>query len=261
LIKISKPAEPPDILSTRGLAARQTHCDEYDRALSENDSDGPTFSFDDGIYCHEDVKQALITAQHGKCAFCERMIHDDGDVEHFRPKAACCQGPRAKMLRPGYYWLAYDWDNLLLSCSACNQRAKRNQFPLVEPARRARSHHDDIGIEEPYFIHPVHADPARYISFKEEQPFAIDDNPSGTVSIRALRLDRKPLNIARRRYLDHLTHLRKILQLEAELAHDSEGRRILADTRVFLSRCQEDAYEFAAMARAAAKADFYVSSP
>ncbi len=29
----------------------------------------------------------------------------------------------------GYYWLAYEWSNLLLSCSKCNNR-KRNRFPI-----------------------------------------------------------------------------------------------------------------------------------
>jgi len=37
------------------------------------------------------VKQALITAQYGKCCFCERLVGSDGDIEHFRPKHASRQ--------------------------------------------------------------------------------------------------------------------------------------------------------------------------
>jgi uncharacterized protein (TIGR02646 family) len=261
LIKITKPAQTPGILLSRGVAARRTLCEYYDSVAKDTAGDATMPSFDATIYGHDEVKQSLIAAQHGKCAFCERMIYDDGDVEHFRPKAACCQGSRARMLRPGYYWLAYDWDNLLLSCSACNQRSKRNQFPLVDTSKRARSHHDDISLEQPHFIHPAHVDPELYVSFDKEVPYAIDDNPSGIVTIRALRLDRKALNVARGRYLNMLIQLRNVLKLEAQYTGDSEGRQVLDDTKAFLARCQEDDQEFAAMARAAAKADFYPSIP
>ena len=31
---------------------------------------------------------------------------------------------------PGYFWLAYDWRNLMPACSMCNSRAKADQFPV-----------------------------------------------------------------------------------------------------------------------------------
>ncbi len=59
-------------------------------------------------YKYEDIKEKLINIYNDKCAYCEskeRRLQ----VEHFRPKSK-------------YYWLAYSWDNLLLSCSACNSK-------------------------------------------------------------------------------------------------------------------------------------------
>ncbi len=57
-------------------------------------------------YKKEDVKQALKSLYHQKCAFCESKV-EQLQVEHFRPKSV-------------YYWLAYSWDNLLLACPNCN---------------------------------------------------------------------------------------------------------------------------------------------
>lgn len=71
----------------------------------------------DRRYKHKDIKDALTKLYHGKCAYCE--THDPSPhVEHYRPK------------RGGYYWLAYSWDNLILSCSQCNTK-KGNQFPIL----------------------------------------------------------------------------------------------------------------------------------
>lgn len=64
-------------------------------------------SFDDR-YKYKDIKEKLSDIYNDKCAYCEtreRRLQ----VEHFRPKSK-------------YYWLAYSWDNLLLSCSACNSK-------------------------------------------------------------------------------------------------------------------------------------------
>src|SRR5208283_4916879 len=100
------------------------------------------FQFDQKIYGHEDVKRALVTMHHGKCCYCESHVRhtSPGTIDHYRPKAASQQRIGTPFIRPGYYWLAYNWENLLFSCPACNQTYKRNQFPLRDEARRALSH-------------------------------------------------------------------------------------------------------------------------
>ena len=60
------------------------------------------------------------------------------------------------MEQPGYFWLAYVWENLFFACQLCNQTFKQNLFPLANPTkRRARSHMDDLSAEEPLLIHPA----------------------------------------------------------------------------------------------------------
>ena len=85
-----------------------------------------------------------------KCAYCEldAVGPSDGDVEHYRPKGSISkldkknQGEETPDLvrvkgrkfqqgcKTGYWWLAYDWANYLLSCGVCNRKWKRDLFPV-----------------------------------------------------------------------------------------------------------------------------------
>ena len=63
-----------------------------------------------------------------KCAYCER--HCKAEIEHYRPKAGISEDGT----HPGYYWLCYEWSNLLPSCHECNASGgKMNQFPVRGP--------------------------------------------------------------------------------------------------------------------------------
>lgn len=83
-----------------------------------------------------------------RCAYCESPLELDryeGDAEHFRPKgrityrdaagtrqiARCKLSDGYEMDHPGYFWLAYDWRNLVPACAPCNSgRGKVDQFPI-----------------------------------------------------------------------------------------------------------------------------------
>ncbi len=67
------------------------------------------------------VRGLLHSMQGRVCAYCltERPL----DLEHFRPKT-------------GYWWLAYEAENYLLGCTACNRDRKGTQFPLRTGAIR-----------------------------------------------------------------------------------------------------------------------------
>ncbi len=77
------------------------------------------FQFKKSIYANKVVKDALVVAQHSKCAFCESaFLHVAfGAVEHFRPKSGVKQRASDPLSRPGYFWLAYEWSNLLVVSS------------------------------------------------------------------------------------------------------------------------------------------------
>ncbi|MES1160423.1 MAG: hypothetical protein ABUM51_06690 [Bacteroidota bacterium] len=185
----------PTILSVKGIAEKGALCVAFDEGQRE-------FKFDNSIYGHPDVKTALRLYQEGKCCFCEAKIEhiSYGDVEHYRPKAGWIQGEE-KLNQPGYYWLAYDWDNLLLSCQICNQRHKKNFFPLLDATKRALSHEYNLEEESPVFIKPDEEDPEVFIEFKEEIPFPVDDSLRAKTTIEKLGLDREALNERRREKL------------------------------------------------------------
>ena len=80
------------------------------------------------IIRNNELYLALKNIYKGKCAFCESKFME-GDVDndllhisHYRP-------------RPQYYWLSYEWSNLLLCCEDC-QIAKRRGFPLLYEGAR-----------------------------------------------------------------------------------------------------------------------------
>jgi hypothetical protein len=179
-------------------------------------------------------------------------------VEHFRPQAGYQQGDDDPLGRPGYYWLAYEWSNLLMACEICNQKFKGNLFPLEDPSRRATSHHEDVGRERPLLINPAETDPAQFIEFRDEYPHAIDNNPVGKKTIEVFRLDARPELIEQRRKL--LAWIRLVVAnrdlLAGEIdAGDTSPERLaqLAKIDDQLAACMHDSAEYAAMARAALK--------
>ena len=65
------------------------------------------------------VKDQLKKETNHKCAYCEAptSLVAYGDVEHYRPKSE-------------YWWLAYCYENYLVSCRLCNQKFKKAKFPV-----------------------------------------------------------------------------------------------------------------------------------
>ena len=102
--------------------------------------------------------------QHKKCCYCERKREKnrESDIEHFRPKADVTEADAAHM---GYWWLAYDWDNLFFSCRYCNQQFKRNHFPIPDESKRARTPSHALRDEEAFLIDPTLDDPEDHVCF------------------------------------------------------------------------------------------------
>lgn len=131
------------------------------------------------------VMQALGQLFNGKCAYCEStyVAQQPGDVEHFRPKAAVAvqDGNGKVVTKPGYYWLAADWDNLLPSCADCNRprrheirrgagkrvMGKANWFP-VDPESNRASLPAAVATEPRLLIDPCRDDPGLHIVFDDD---------------------------------------------------------------------------------------------
>jgi len=183
----------PSALFTHGFTETQNNNNKYDNGLRK-------FSFKRNIYSSKIVKETLKKTQHNKCCFCESDFSHvaAGDVEHYRPKGGWIQ-KNEKLNTPGYYWLAYDWDNLFLSCEICNRQFKKNYFPL-STGYRARNHKDDISKEFPLFIHPAKDDPENHVMFNGEIAEALDRK--GEITILKTGINRKPLCVSRKSRLD-----------------------------------------------------------
>jgi uncharacterized protein (TIGR02646 family) len=207
MIHVVKP-EPPEVLRTRGAIATRDLC-------ADHEAGSRTFKFNKAIYAAKQVKDTLISAQHRKCAFCESFFTHTGygDVEHFRPKAGYKQRETDELKCPGYYWLAYAWDNLLFSCQICNQRFKRNLFPIRDGRRRARSHHHKLELEQPLLIDPTLASPSEFLEFKEEYVGAIRGCLEGETTIKVLGLNHEDLVEERRKRLENLKDLVRLCDL------------------------------------------------
>lgn len=77
------------------------------------------------IYGDKSVVNKLLAIYHHKCAYCE-SYEPEPEVEHYRPKKRV-----TGEVHHGYYWLCYEWSNLLPACHDCNkQRSKGNHFPV-----------------------------------------------------------------------------------------------------------------------------------
>lgn len=107
-----------------------------------------------------------------KCAYCETLCK--AEIEHYRPKKAV-KDPQANN---GYYWLCYEWSNLIPSCHDCNTSGgKGNQFPvkgtrLLTPSMlpdgtldlsKSVAGQSPLIDEQPYLLHPELDEPDGYL--------------------------------------------------------------------------------------------------
>ena len=250
MIRIQKSANVPAPLdgeTSLGGQARQ-------RLIDAMEAGEVLPAFQNTIYGHTIVKEQLIRDQHDKCAYCERAdvtANFHGDVEHLRPKAGWIQKAGDALSSSGYYWLAYDWNNLLFSCQHCNQTHKKNHFPLRVPKKRSLSPDEDVARERPILVDPTREDPSEFIEFREEIPVGKDRGGRGRRTIAILGLDRPKLNEARRKLLNRVHEMQDLLQAFDGKPLNKEQAKAIAACQEFLRHCIEDRHEFAAMCRCA----------
>lgn len=150
---------------------------------------------------YDEVKTALQLAQHYKCCYCERNNLEALylDVEHYRPKLQALRG--AGFPDHGYWWLAWNWNNLLFSCQPCNRSFKSANFPLDTGSGVLVAEQQPPGTERPLLIDPAYEDPIGHIKFTlhpnlshgKWRPLPRNGSPVGNQTIRVLGLDRPGL--------------------------------------------------------------------
>ena len=201
MIHFAKPNEIPQVLLNHGSARTQQDCQAYADDSTAYDSGDLTFEFSNHIYGATEVRDLLKELQHNKCCYCESKT-SPGRIDHYRPKGAVRQSEESARVRPGYYWLAYGWDNLVLACEDCN-RKKSDLFPLEDTERRARNHLDRLDLEAPLLLNPyVEMNPDAHLTFVG--PACHPRTTRGRITATLLELNRPMLQEERQRILSDL---------------------------------------------------------
>jgi uncharacterized protein (TIGR02646 family) len=182
---------------------------------------------------------------YGKCAYCECSLgNQHGDIEHFRPKAAVTDEDDVKIDHPGYYWLAYDWTNLLPSCIKCNQAStigerkigKRNRFPVSD---RHAQNPGEIDAEKPLLINPASGkdedDPSRHLTIDLDTGLLIGLTPRGEMCIEIFGLNyRDDLVEQRKAALDNIKlHMYRLIDRPKEQGSRDKIAEILEGKKPF----------------------------
>lgn len=133
----------------RAQAATMDAIDGFETWWQRNDGTDFDGNFKQEIWA-ELKKWLRRNVYYRKCAYCERMISGaQPDAEHFRPKGSVkiksggrlekasgfiddpLTGTPRRVVHPGYFWLAYDWRNLVPACKFCNSgKGKNDRFEV-----------------------------------------------------------------------------------------------------------------------------------
>jgi uncharacterized protein (TIGR02646 family) len=181
-----------------------------DKSLITDDIYRETYDSPDGKRSR--VEDQLARTYSYKCAYCERLCK--ADIEHYRPKKAVAEDPS----HPGYYWLCYEWSNLLPSCITCNREgSKHNHFPVLgkrvyapvlSPNRQLsleafQAWRSPLKDERPLLLHPEVDHPEDFFTFVVDAQGegirlkGIDPEGRGESTIKICRLNRKELTLDR----------------------------------------------------------------
>ena len=226
------------------LSLCKTEREKAEAHFGKDEADEKT-EFDFREYKNAAIATALQQMFHGKCAYCETVINtvQPTDIEHYRPKGGVMVNRKLK--RPGYYWLAADWNNLLPSCIFCNRpnrhelpeyerkhsQGKGSEFPLEDELQRVAHHKGDILREMPLILNPCGPDdPDEHLEFEVDgwiRPRKIGNAPSskGEATIRHLALQRPGLIHARKKRAAYvLADLKQLEQLAPKAMVDADAR-------------------------------------
>ena len=247
MIRIHRPGRVPARLKRLGKKQTRLDCGAYDASPDDYHSGKKRFP-KRNYYKAQEVKAVLVAMHHSKCCYCETKYGTPAylHVEHFRPKSGFRQARKqSKDELPGYYWLAYRWENLLLSCHDCNSRHKGTFFPLSNPKKRARSHHFAIAKEHPVLVNPAEEDPLGHIRFDEDLP--IGTSWRGRATIAGLGLRRNNLREDRLKLLGIIKRYHEIIELSAEFPNVAKLQAIALKYGKLINDAKQGDAEFSSM--------------
>lgn len=222
----------------------------------------PRRAFPHRVYKDDSVKHSLNDAFQYKCAYCESSYGETQpvDVEHYRPKGAIDTAARGT-IKPGYFWLAATWANLLPACIDCNRRrrhtgrdgvpvtlGKGNQFPLAREEDRVTTPGANVAAEAPLLLNPYADEPDRHLQFLESGPVRPAHDPAapdsedrkGRATIDTAALNRPRLVRAREAYARRVKiQLARVADAEQNIRTYGVDRHLLSQLRGELDQLAE----------------------
>jgi uncharacterized protein (TIGR02646 family) len=116
----------------------------------------------------DDVVAHLRVVFHHKCAFCECVLaeHHNQNVHRLRPRHGAI-GRDGAFSAAHYWWLAFAWSNLYLSCPYCTMN-KGARFPVAGKRAERSGGQRALDAEKVLLVDPCADDPAEHLVFGEE---------------------------------------------------------------------------------------------
>ena len=115
------------------------------------------------------LNKHLAKVSFEKCWYCQSNdIRSPKPVDHFRPKSSVKEDPD----HPGYWWLAFSWENFRYSCTYCNSAhendrkggGKQDQFPILNPTKR-QCRPGQVLQEKPLLLDPCQLGDSKLITY------------------------------------------------------------------------------------------------
>lgn len=197
MIHVPRGLAPPALASAHFQKLRQETADYFSTGPRRKRGPRP---FQHYTSSFEPVRAALEDLFHGKCAWCETPIGGSApEVDNYRPRHDAT-GLRGEIYSDLYWWLAYEWPNLYLSCVDCN-RSKWTRFPIEDEKDRAVNPGEERR-ERPLLLDPCSDFPERELIFgRDGRVVPAPDSERGRVTIEIFGLNRPSLVDQRLRVL------------------------------------------------------------
>lgn len=150
------------------------------------------------------ISISLLERFSEKCAYCETPLKSDlVMVDRFRPRSGA-RGVNNHISEDHYWWLAYAWDNLLLSCKDC-KTYKGTQFPILNQRASLKTDWDELQKEGALILDPCNDNPFEHLNFARDG-LVTGVSEKGIVTIDTLKLNRTNLVHSRKSTIDHFFH-------------------------------------------------------
>ena len=177
------------------LVAKEAEWKEKYKAKLEID---PQARPDNSKYAHQQIKDVLYSMSYGKCFYCEsKLSGDNKEVDHFIEVAID-------------HDKAYDWDNLYLACTNCNDKIDHKAIPVTDVLDPCKDSDEEI---------------QRNITFVDEQIIPVACSDKGLLTIKKYRLDTERLDMKRGRWLNGI--MKEALDIYSKMVDDK--RKVMTE--------------------------------